>query len=65
MFSANPSISPTRLKPLDMAKGRGNGIGLGGNGVGLGGTGLDGGERGLKEGGNGDGLEGGMGSDCG
>ena len=25
MFSANPSISPTKLKPLDVAKGRGNG----------------------------------------
>ena len=45
MFSANPSISPTRLKPLDVANGVrlgrergrtvGNGIGLGGNGVGL------------------------------
>ena len=38
MFSANPSISPTRLKPLDVAKGRGNGVGLEENGVGLGGN---------------------------
>ena len=35
MFSANPLISPTGLKPLDVA-----------NRVGLGGTGLDCGERG-------------------
>ena len=28
MFSANPSISPTGLKPLDVAKGRGNGVRL-------------------------------------
>ena len=28
MFSANPSISPTGLKPLDVAKGRENGVGL-------------------------------------
>ena len=39
-FSANPSISPIGLKPLDMAKGRGNGVGWGGNGVGLGGNGI-------------------------
>ena len=31
MFSANSSNSPTRLKPLDVAKGRGNGVGLGGS----------------------------------
>ena len=39
MFSANPSISPTGLKSLDVA----NGVGLGGNGVELGGSdwGLD------------------------
>ena len=36
MFSANPSISPIGLKPLDMAKRRRNGVGLGGNRVGLG-----------------------------
>ena len=29
MFSANPSISPTRLKPLDVAKGRRNRVGRG------------------------------------
>ena len=33
MFSANPSISSTRLKPLDVAKGRRNGVKLGRNGV--------------------------------
>ena len=37
MFSANPSISPTGLKPLNVAKRRGNEVGLRGNGIGLGG----------------------------
>ena len=57
MFSANPSISPTRLKPLDMAKGRGNGVRPGGDGVGLGnGVGLE--EEWIRTRGNGVGLEG-------
>ena len=45
LFSANSSISPIGLKPLDVAKGRGNRVGLGGergwtrrNRVGLGGN---------------------------
>ena len=62
VFSANPSISPTGLKPSDVAnrveqgervglgrkRGRtvGNGVELGGNGVELGGTESDWGERG-------------------
>ena len=37
VFSANPSISPTKLKPLDVA----NGIGLGRTGSDWGGTGSD------------------------
>ena len=44
VFSANPSISPTELKPLDMANGvglRGTGLDWGGNRVGLGGMGSD------------------------
>ena len=79
MFSANPSISPTRLKPSDVAnevgqgeRGQtgGNGVGLARNGVGLGGTGSDWRERGQAGGtrsdwgGNGVGL-GGTGSDWG
>ena len=38
VFSANPSISSTGLKSLDVVKGKENGVGLGG-------TGSDGGER--------------------
>ena len=42
MFSANPSISSTRLKPLDVANGKGNEVGRGGTGsdwgIGLGGS---------------------------
>ena len=37
MFSANPSISPIGLKPLDVA----NGIGMGGMGLEWGGMGSD------------------------
>ena len=52
MFSANPSISATGLKSLDVEKGRGNGIKLGGNGVRLEG------EEGRTRRGNGVGLGG-------
>ena len=44
MFSANPSISPTGLKSLDVANESGleeNGVGLGGNKIELGRMGSD------------------------
>ena len=50
MFSANPSISPTMLKSLDVAKGRVNGVGLGGNRVGHGERGWTGGKEGRTRG---------------
>ena len=46
MFSANPSISSTGLKSLDVEKRRRNGVRLGGNRVGLGGNGVKLGKRG-------------------
>ena len=49
MFSANPSISPTELKPLDVA----NGVELGGTGLDMGGTGSDWGGTGRTGGGTG------------
>ena len=70
MFSTNLSISPTRLKPLDVAKERGNGVGrnrewgrMGRNGVGWGRMGLDGRERGRTGGGEWDRTGLGTGSD--
>ena len=47
MFSANPSISSTRLKPLDVVERRGNGVGLEGE------RGQTGGETGSDSRGNG------------
>ena len=73
MFSANPSISPTGLKSLNVGKGRKNGVGLRGtgsdwrgNGVGpgeeqdrtRGEQGRTRGEQGRTGGGDGVGLEG-------
>ena len=57
MFSANPSISPIGLKPLDVAKGRENGR-TGGNRVGLGRNTVNCKRNGVE-------LEGGTGSDWG
>ena len=54
MFSANPSISPTGLKPSDVA----NGVGLWGTGSDWGGTRSDWGGTGSDWGGNGVGLAG-------